>query len=375
MNTAMIKRRTQLANNQIDLFCYYNYAEMFLNVARNDESLFTYMAPIFIRDLSVFLFETIKMYGFGYNFIIDNILNNEFYNDLKYIRNRIKLHKKGGNKEDINSIIFMMQDKYKTNKKDLLYIFRNDTSMFYQNGKRFVGSDFYTYYIFGKLTNKMINSAILKDFSFYITNSIKKLYDITICDENKKNLSQKFLKEKNEYYISIEFRDEKIDKIIKNSEFSKVITFESILIIQEISFIEILLCYILDIELITSELFLYFIVKQISIKFDEIFDSLFNIIKNMKEGKKLEKILLENNILPLNKETQEFARNLRNNIHYINYDWDIKEGLISIGDLFNNQAKVDNWGDSYLVQFDKMFKLISNLSQTLRKYVLCIKSN
>ena len=196
MNTAMIKRKTQLANNQIDLFCYYNYAEMFLNVARNDESLFTYMAPIFIRDLSVFLFETIKMYGFGYNFIIDNILNNEFYNDLKYIRNRIKLHKKGGNKEDINSIIFMMQDKYKTNKKDFLYIFRNDTSMFYQNGKRFVGSDFYTYYIFGKLTNKMINPAILKDFSFYITNSIKKLYDITICDENKKNLSQKFLKEK-----------------------------------------------------------------------------------------------------------------------------------------------------------------------------------
>ena len=154
-----------------------------------------------------------------------------------------------------------------------------------------------------------------------------------------------------------------------------MITFESILIIQEISFIEILLCYILDIELITSELFLYFIVKQISIKFDEIFDSLFNIIKNMKEGKKLEKILLENNILPLNKETQEFARNLRNNIHYINYDWDIKEGLISIGDLFNNQAKVDNWGDSYLVQFDKMFKLISNLSQTLRKYVLRIKLN
>ncbi len=375
MNTAMIKRKTQLANNQIDLFCYYNYAEMFLNVARNDESLFTYMAPIFIRDLSVFLFETIKMYGFGYNFVIDNILNNEFYNDLKYIRNRIKLHKKGGNKEDINSIIFMMQDKYKTNKKDFLYIFRNDTSMFYQNGKRFVGSDFYTYYIFGKLTNKMINPAILKDFSFYITNSIKKLYDITICDENKKNLSQKFLKAKNEYNLSIEFKDEKIDKIIKNSEFNKVITFESILIIQEISFIEILLCYILDIELITSELFLYFIVKQISIKFDEIFDSLFNIIKNMKEGKKLEKILLENNILPLNKEIQEFARNLRNNIHYINYDWDIKEGLISIGDLFNNQAKVDNWGDSYLVQFDKMFKLISNLSQTLRKYVLRIKLN
>ena len=375
MNTAMIKRKTQLSNNQIDLLCYYNYAEMFLNVARNDESLFTYMAPIFIRDLSVFLFETIKMYGFGYNFVIDNILNNEFYNDLKYIRNRIKLHKKGGNKEDINSIIFMMQDKYKTNKKDFLYIFRNDTSMFYQNGKRFVGSDFYTYYIFGKLTNKMINPAILKDFMFYITNYIKKLYDIIICDENKKNLSQKFLKEKNEYNISIEFKDEKIDKIIKNSEFNKVITFESILIIQEISFIEILLCYILDIELITSELFLYFIVKQISIKFDEIFDSLFNIIKNMKEGKKLEKILLENNILPLNKETQEFAKNLRNNIHYINYDWDIKEGLISIGDLFNNQAKVDNWGDSYLVQFDKMFKLISNLSQTLRKYVLCIKLN
>ncbi len=121
------------------------------------EELGTYLSTIFIRDLSVFLFETTKMYGHGYNKTIDEIIDNKFYDDLKYVRNRIKLHKKSGNKKEIESILNTMQIEYKTKPKDFLYSLRSDISMFYHNEKRFVGNNFYSYYVFGKITDKMKN--------------------------------------------------------------------------------------------------------------------------------------------------------------------------------------------------------------------------
>lgn len=372
MNTSTIKRRTQFANNQLDLFCYYNYALIFLKVSKRNSQLGTYLSTIFIRDLSVFLFETTKMYGYGNNKIIDEIIDNKFYEDLKYVRNRIKLHKKSGNKTQVVSILNIMQIEYKTMPKDFLYLLRSDISMFYHDKKRFIGSNFYSYYVFGKITNKMNNPEILKDFSHYLSHSIKKLYNVIICEENKKTLGEDFIKEKNNYDLSISFIDEKIDLIIKNSSCNKVITFESFLIIQEISFIEILLIYIFDMKSITSTLFLYFIIKQIAIKFDEIFDSIFNIVNHMEGGKKLEKVLLEEKILPIDLDTQNFAKNLRNNIHYIEYDWAVNDGLIDLENIFRNQAKVTDWKKSYLLQFSNMIDILSNLSNVLKKY--CGKS-
>ena len=368
MNTSMIKRRTQFANNQLDLFCYYNYSLMFLKVSKRNKKLGTYLSTIFIRDLSVFLFETTKMYGYGYNKVIDEIIDDEFYDDLKYVRNRIKLYEKRGNKKQIENILNTMQLEYKTKPKDFLYSFRSDISMFYHDNKRFIGNNFYSYYVFGKITDKMKNPKILKDFSCYLSHSIKRLYNIMICEENKKTLGEDFIKEKTNYDLSISFIDEKIDLIIKNSSFNKVITFESFLIIQEISFIEILLIYIFDIESITSTIFLYFIVKQIAIKFDEIFDSIFNIINHMEDGKKLEKVLLEEKILPINLDTQNFAKNLRNHIHYIEYDWNVNYGLIDLENIFNNQAKVTDWKSSYLTQFGNMTNILFKLSDVLKRY-------
>ncbi len=51
---------------------YYNYALMFF---KKDKNLGTYLSIIFIRDLSVFLFETTKMYGYGHNNNIAEIIN------------------------------------------------------------------------------------------------------------------------------------------------------------------------------------------------------------------------------------------------------------------------------------------------------------
>lgn len=366
-----LKIRTQIANNELDLFCYYNYALMFSKIYEKDKNLATYLSTIFIRDLSVFLFETTKMYGYKSNKNIDEIIDNKFYKDLKYIRNRIKLYKKRGNKKEIESILNKMQTEYKTNPKDFLYSIRSDISIFYHNNKRFIGNSFYYYYVFGKLANKLSNPDILKNFSQYISRSIRKLYDVIICEENKKTLGENFIKEKNHYDLSISFIDEKIDTIIENSKFNKVITFESFLIIQEVSYIEILLVYIFDVKSINSSLFLYFIVKQIAIKFDEIFDSIFNMINYIEEGKILEKILLEEKILPLDLKTQSFAKNLRNNIHYIQYDWNVNEGLIRLENIFKNQAKVTNWMKSYLTQFDNMTNILTKLSKILKVY--CVK--
>ena len=121
----------------MDLFCYYNYSILFLKVFEKNKNLGIYLSTIFIRDLSVFLFETTKMYGYGYNKNIDEIIDNEFYNDLKYIRNKIKLHKKSGNKKEIENILNIMQTGYQTTTKDCLYSLRNDISMFYHDDKRF----------------------------------------------------------------------------------------------------------------------------------------------------------------------------------------------------------------------------------------------
>ena len=308
------------------------------------------------------------MYGYGYNKVVDEIIDDNFYNNLKYVRNRIKLHEKKGNKKLIESILNTMQSEYKTKPKDFLYFLRSDISMFYHNNKRFIGNNFYSYYVFGKITNKMKNPKILKDFSYYLSHSIKRLYKIIICEENKKTLGEDFIKEKNSYDLSISFIDEKIDLIIENSSFNKTITFESFLIIQEISFIEILLVYIFDMESITSTVFLYFIIKQIAIKFDEIFDSIFNIINHMEDGKKLETLLLKEKILPINLDTQNFAKNLRNNIQYIEYDWNVNDGLIDLENIFKNQAKVSDWKKSYLTQFGNMMDVLTNLSNVLKKY-------
>lgn len=363
-----LKRRTQIANNELDLFCYYNYALMFSKVFKNDKNLGIYLSTIFIRDLSVFLYETTKMYEYGYNKNIDEIIDNKFYSDLKYIRNRIKLYKKGKNKKEIEGILNTMQIEYKTKPKDVLYSLRSDISMFYHNNKRFIGNNFYSYYVFGKITNKMNDYKILKEFTYYISQSIKNLYNTIICEENKKRLGENFIKEKDHFDLSISLVDEKIDIIIKNSKFNNVITFEFFLIIQEISFIEILLIYIFDINSITSTLFLYFIVKQIAIKYDEIFDSISNIVNHMEEGKKLEKILLAKGILPLDSNTRSFAKNLRNNIHYLKYDWNINEGLINLENIFKNQANVSNWKQSYLTQFSNMLNILFKLSDTLKDY-------
>ena len=368
MNTSAMKKRTQFANNQLDLFCYYNYALMFLKISKRNNQLGIYLSTIFIRDLSVFLFETTKMYGYGNNKIVDEIIDNKFYEDLKYVRNRIKLHKKRGNKKQIEDILNTMQLEYKTKPQDFLYLLRSDISMFYHDTKRFIGSNFYSYYVFGKITNKMSNPKVLKDFSYYISHSIKKLYNAIICKENKKSLGENFIKENSKYDLIISFNDEKIDLIIKNSAFNRIITFESFLIIQEISFLQILLIYIFDMESITSILFLYFIIKQIAIKFDEIFDLIFNIINYMEDGKKLEKILLEEKILPLDLDTQNFAKNLRNNIHYIEYDWNVNNGLIDLENIFKNQAKVTDWKKSYLTQFGNMMDILTNLANVLKKY-------
>lgn len=93
MNTSTIKRKTQFANNQLDLFCYYNHSLMFLKVSKRNQNLGAFLSTIFIRDLSV-LFETTKMYGYGYNKVVDEIIDDNFYNDLKYVRNRIKTSRK-----------------------------------------------------------------------------------------------------------------------------------------------------------------------------------------------------------------------------------------------------------------------------------------
>ncbi len=59
----------------------------------------------------------------------------------------------------------------------------------------------------------------------------------------------------------------------------------------------------------------------------------------MEEGKELEKVLLKEKILPVNLDTQNFAKNLRNNIHYIEYDWNVSDGLIDLENIFKIRQK------------------------------------
>ena len=370
-----LAKKTQIVNNQLDLFCYYNYAVIFTKISKQNQKLATILAPIFIRDLSVYLFETVKLYKNDNNPIINNIINNEFYKDLKYIRNRIKLYKKGGNEKEIKNIINIMQTKYKTKPKDILYFRRKDTSIFFQDQKKFIGSDFFFYYVFGNLHDKFEKHGyeILMHFAFYISNSITLLYMQNITDGDKKNLSEEFFKENDKLYISIKLTDYKIDKIMKKSKFSEVITFQSILIIYEISYIEILLSRIIDIPSMLNPLSIYFIVKIISIKFDEIFDTIFNIINHMNQGKKFEKLLVEQKVLPISNKTKNFAKNLRNNLHYVEYDWNVKKGLVDIENLFSKQANVDDWKKAYFSEFDNMTNILIKLASVLREKVIKIK--
>ncbi|WP_026883367.1 hypothetical protein [Clostridium akagii] len=321
-----------------------------------------------IPDISVFVYESINFI----NSIEDNTIKKaikeaipnryqeDYFNDLKLIRNNIHLYNTYGSyKDKADNIIDSKLDEFKLKNHDLFYLLRNDISLIYKiinNSGLFLGTDyFYNHYLYEVDGSSWTPEQIIKYSS--TTSSILFLISTKVAD-----IKVPMIKFKN-VELHIEFFDYKSEKLFKNIDIDYTTAFRLILILTELSYISILVDDILESGNLhdANIMWVLFLGKYVATKYDESLDSIENMLKYSKDKAYLQKLFNSNNFKISSLYSRKFGRDLRNMLHFglkdINKQeyYDISKFDLTKLYLFRtNTDNIEQFISKYLLMRDDM---------------------
>ena len=310
---------------QFESLCYFYLTKHLIQFFQQEERLpiygcepgrNTYIAMGLQLDLAVYVYESTKHFSLIAPAEANSFKNLPQYSDLEVVRNNIHtFFKQGGFNKKATSIINDALVEYKMLIPDELYALRNDISLVFEiagNTRLLLGSDsFIKHCVFE--TKRKWKGQDYKDFAEFLSASVKAI--ASTVDETPYRLSQLHFSEDTP---EIELFDYKSPDLYAGSGLSLASAFRLMLMLNQISYGVILTEILIHGKCLQDELWTCFFAKLLAIKYDETFDNLDSILRfaDKADRAKIEQHLSEIGLDIHNLKAREFARKLRNTIHY-----------------------------------------------------------
>lgn len=363
-----------IAINLIGYISLYNGLVNLYKQVKDDKYLHIFMTfanTAMLKDMAIelnelYLFSESITPNIWDDYLQENPEFNTFRRFLKKLRNNMKFFPK---QKVIGDILEKSKNKYPTN---ILKKYKNDIVYYcgYFLGENLIfGSNLYYEYVFYEPLQLCKQDGDLYKFTNSISSHLETFYRMFEKTLFKDGIAipEVKLKERKRFF-QIYNQTTKFEKMLSKSKYDKSTLFVFMILIEEISGMEIYLDYMLDLnESIKDPILLYFFTQFVAIKYDQIRDAIeFLIDDGAKFG--ISTNLLKNEIFKLNifnKSTTDFAYKLRNFHHFTEVEkykleFDENETTISVdfANLYKMVTDCDDWS-----QFkDMLFKMKDDLN-------------
>lgn len=319
MQMLLDKRNTTNCRVMWDCEFYLQMIKMLIGF--NNPAISSLLSTVITRECTVFVKEIID-FEQSLKSAVENSTSQLFQNSFPLIREKIHYFPSqpfnyDAEKEIYANIINGMQQYFLTRPKDDMYHLRNDLSYIKSNGLIYCSSiDMYalTYGTPIMKDGEVHGRAIMQycqDLSSVISN-VQRGFSATEASEliHLHNLSPK-------HNLNFDFYNGKFDMAVEAIKCSEFITTLALRMLNDIGTIRFIVEKGLTDNWSNTNM-LYFIVRLIAIRFDEISDALYKIENDFpnKETSSFINLLKNNEILPFPEDTRKVAKKLRNSIHY-----------------------------------------------------------
>jgi len=320
----------------------------------DEDGYTTFVLTNIVFDSSVFIYESIKYFEKN---------NEKFYNELtkflseedliriKYVRNNMHLYKKGGSyKKKADKIINDRLEEFKMTEKDNLYFLRSDITRIYyinKNKKVFIGCDyFYFHYTlkFGKEDIKKFAENVMK-----ILIQINGLKKHSCCLPRIQSKQTDF---------NIVLFDSKSKELLEINNLDKYTNFRLLLCLSQASWTFLLYFRLIDSEkLFDDSKWKWILVKNLAIKYDEIFDSVENLVRNSASKISLQDLFRNSGVDFCDSRDRNLIQELRNIVHY------------SQDDVFGNEDYYSSFKKKYNISTNDINKIFSYMKKNIEALI------
>lgn len=362
-----------IAINLIGYISLYNGLVSLYKQVDSDKNLNNFMIfanTAMLKDMAI---EINELYIFSESIcpnIWDNYVRehpefNTFRRFLKKLRNNMKFFPK---QKVIDSILEKSKNKYPTN---ILKKYENDIVYYcgYFLGENLIfGSNLYFEYVFYEPLKLCKSDDDLYKFTNSFSSHLESFYKMfeKFLFKGEIDFPEVKLKERKRFF-QIYNQTTKFKKMLSKSKYDKSTLFIFMILIEEISGMEIYLDYMLDLnESIKDSILLYFFTQFVAIKYDQIRDAIeFLITDGMRFGVNVK--LLKDEISKLNifnKKITSFAYKLRNFHHFTEvekYKLELVGNETSIVVDFANLYKMVTGCDEWNEFKDMLFEMKNDL--------------
>ncbi len=334
-----------------------------------------FLSTFFSQDISTVVYEGTNLlcrYGSNENELFADSMPG-YFERLKSVRNSIHLYNKSGPyRPKATKIVNNQLKEFNMLEMDPFIDLRNDISVIFdlsKTGKRLLGTNYSVFHIledkFGwsgeEVRNYSKNTA-----SFLNTFSCLDLFVLPSPDNTV--LINKSMQ--------IELFDYKSKELFKRTSLDNTTTFRLLLMLSSVSYIECLFEMYIDLDItLKSDLWLCFLNKFVAIKYDEVFDSLENLLAHIKEEEKnvLGPLFQTGCINIGNFKYRDVARKLRNMIHYSSNNYVISfagnsKPEINVCQVYARRSGLTSW-DEMGDNLTGMLEDLSSFGNILREII------
>lgn len=307
--------------------CYLELIKLLVDVFKsekktvtygNEEGLNTYLSVGLQLDASVFLYEAIKHMNSIVPQETEVFMSSSEFKTLEIVRNNVHtFFKEGKFALKASEIIDNALKEYELKEPDFFFALRNDISLVFEitnHTRQLIGCDYFIHHCVFECNGQKWCGEDYKHFADYLSSHIKAFAES--IDETCYQLQSLSVKEERP---QVELFDYKSCDLFSGSNLSDATAFRLMLMLFQISYGILLVEKVLSFESYKNDdLWICFVSKLLAIKYDESIDNLLSLLQYAptKDQKVLCSKLSESGFDAYNLLARDFARNLRNTIHY-----------------------------------------------------------
>lgn len=315
----------QIAINLIGYISLYNGLVSLYKQVKNNKNLNNFMNfanTAMLKDMAIelnelYIFSDSMIPTLWDSYIMEHPEFKEFRVFLKKLRNNMKFFPK---RKIIDEILAKNKNKYPTN---IMRKYKNDIVYYcgYFMGENLVfGSNLYYEYIFYEPLKLCKNDGDLYKFTNSIAHHLESFYRMfeQTLFKSGIDMPEVKLKERKRFF-QIYNQTSNFEKMVNKSKYDKLSVFIFMLLIEEISGMEIYLDYMIDLDKsIEDPILLYFFTQFVAIKYDQIRDAIELLVNDGEKFNVNTKLLTSeiNTLKIFDKKTTDFAYKLRNFHHF-----------------------------------------------------------
>lgn len=307
----------------------------------------SFMFSSLCRDMSITAYEGIR------SLHLENVIDGEAYNgfwyDLKMFRRNMHLYNpRSSYKRKADTIIANQSALYKMDINDTLFSLRSDVSLAFdvENKKSLLGGDYYIQHLTDGHKNTWTGEHY-RDFLQHVSSTINTLSAVELQGSDYTD-NGVFTSDA----VQIELFDYKSQDLFTSSPITtNSVIFRVLILLSQASFASIVISHNIDNNVLRIHPeCLVFLVKWLSMYYDEAIDSVENMAENCDDIDKHHIKKAFASVLNNNRNTREKARDLRNLCHY---SFDIQGNSPSNSVLISGNiikdilgvARIETWGE------------------------------